>query len=98
MADLSYHCPPPPLLGLEFILARQNEVKGSVWSIFRNTCSTVIGVFKKLKVSCHRPSVSVLLTDSSVQPAGKTPACVASLAEWGMSARLRMHDCDGHIC
>ena len=24
--------------------------------------------------------------------------CSASLAEWGMSARLRIHNCDGHVC
>lgn len=62
-----HHHHHPPLLGLGLNLARQNEGKGLDGGIFRATWFTVIGVFKKLKVSCHRPTISVRSADS--------PAC-----------------------
>ena len=64
MADLCYLCPPPSLPGLGLNLARQNEGKGLGRSIFRTTWFTVIGVFKKFKVSCHRPTICVHSADS----------------------------------
>lgn len=54
IADSSYRRPPPPLLDAGLILALRSEVRGSVWAIFRHTCSVWWGPFEKLKVSCHR--------------------------------------------
>lgn len=86
-------------LGLGLNLAWQSRGKGSNTSIFRTTWLTVIGALKNWKrYVIVLQFMFVLLTFSCMQLAGKTLIRTVSFAVLGMSARLRMHENDGHIC